>query len=433
MPAPKEPDVDNVIKAFELRGGENRGVHRLAEKLQPGCGNAPYPTVANCLLILAHDPSLAGMLGFNEFTGQHLLMRAPPVSEEGDTKQPGPYPRVWVQADVALILAYVQRIYCNKMNKSSLEDAMMAEAGRLRFHPVRNWLTTLRWDGQSRLDTWLHYAFGAPRDEYHADVGTKFMIACVRRIMQPGCKWDCMPVLEGAQGIGKSRACRELFGAEWFSDSMHPDFASRDAPISLVGAWGVELGEVQQIIRNEVEVFKAFLSRSVDRYRPVNGKFVIDVPRQSVLIGTTNIDDYLRDTSGNRRIWPVRCLHSDVEWIAVNRDHLWAEAVLRERSGESLWLTDTSTRETAEEKQADRIQEEVWTDKITDYLGFSQRVRLSDVMSSGLQLSSAQQDKKAQGRVVDVLKRLGWKVKVVREGKATPRFWFHPNHPECPP
>ena len=352
-----ETPPDNVIDMLPLSGGQNRGAYRVLQKLLPGGNKQPHPTVSNAIVILADDPTLAGMLGFNEFTRQYLLLRAPPVAEEGDLIRPGPYPRQWDSADIALILAHIQRIWCSKMNRAALEDAMLAEASRRRFHPVKDWLATLKWDGKPRLDTWLYKAFGAENSDYSAAVGAKFLIAAVRRVRRPGCKFDCLPILEGDQGLGKSRVCRALGTPEWFSDSMHHDFGSKDAPISLQGVWIMELAEIQQMIRAEVEVFKAFLSRPVDRYRPPYGRTAIDVPRQSVMIGTTNERDYLRDSTGNRRVWPIRCTHADEDWVTANRAHLWAEAAAREASGESLWLDDENTRREAEAAQSDRMMD----------------------------------------------------------------------------
>ena len=434
MSEPKDPDdrIDNVVNLLDLKGGANKGQYLVLQRLLPGGNKPPYGTVSNAMVILSHDPTVAGLLGFNEFTGQYLLLRSPPVSEDGDAPLPGPYPRQWDSADVSLILAHIQRIWCAKMTRSSVEEAMLAEASRRRFHPVRDWLASLKWDGVPRLDRWLNLAFGVPHDDYSATVGAKFLIAAVRRVRRPGCKFDCLPVLEGDQGLGKSKGCRLLFGSDWFSDSMHHDFGSKDAPISLIGVWGMELAEIQQMIRAEVEVFKAFLSRPVDRYRPPYAKAAIDVPRQSVMIGTTNARDYLRDTTGNRRVWPLRCRHVDEAWIENNRTQLWAEAAMRETSGETLWLDDDDTRKSAEQAQEERMLDDAWAEKVWEYVGLSTRVRVADILGACLNLGAKDQDRKAQMRVAEILSRRKWKVRVVREGVATPRYWFHPSHEDYP-
>lgn len=424
MVAPREPDTDATILSFELRGGENKGIHRVLAGLIPNA-KAPFPTAANALMILANDPMLSGMLGFNEFIQSPAILRAPPVGQDGDKELPGPYPRMWEDTEVALILTYIQRIWCAKMNDKALQQAMLAHASQKRFHPVRDWLKSLKWDGTKRLDHWLEHVFKVPNDEYHHAVASKILIAAVRRVMQPGCKFDQLLILEGNQGLGKSRVCRLLFGDSWFSDSIHPDFSSRDAAISLRGKWGVELAEIQHLIKNEVEVIKAFLSRPVDTYRPVNGKAIIDVPRQSILIGTTNTTDYLRDTTGNRRIWPVQCKDCRIEWLEKNRDQLWAEAVQRENSVETLWIGEIETQTLVEAQQVDRMADDSWTDPILEYLTGRADARVSDVMNN-LGIPRAQQNRAQEMRVGGILRSLGWVSKQTRRGAAVVRVWHKP-------
>ena len=416
----------NVVQLLALQGGENKGAYLVLEKLQPGGNKSPYATAQNAGVILAHDPVFSGMLGFNEFTGEYLLLRAPPPSEQGRSAQPGPYPREWKGEDVTLILQHIQRIWCPKMTKSAVEDAMIAEASARRFHPIRDWLATLRHDGVMRLDTWLPKAFGCEESEYTAAVGAKWMIAAVRRVRQPGVKFDCMPILEGDQGLGKSQAVKALAGENWFSDSMHHDLGHKDAPISLVGVWIMELAEIQQIIRAEMEVCKAFMTRGKDRYRPPYGKAAINVPRQSVLVGTTNETDYLRDSTGNRRWWPIRCAYADHDWITQNREQLWAEAAAREAAGESLWIDDADTLRSAEQAQSDRLSDDSWSGKVFDYIGMSRKVAMADVLSHGLQLAMKDQDKRAEMRVANILRKEKWRARVFREGRRTPRYWLHP-------
>ena len=198
------------------------------------------------------------------------------------------------------------------------------------------------------------------------------LIAAVRRVWQPGCKYDELVVLEGDQGIGKSPAIKILFGADWFTDQIS-HLSSKDAAIDLRGKWCVELAEIEHIIRAEVETVKAFLSRAIDHYRPPYGRAAIDVPRQSVLIGTTNATEYLRDATGNRRVWPVKCLSAvgsgaDLDWLRANRDQLWAEATQREANAETIWLDDVATNTVAIQAQAARLAEDPWQDKVRDYI-----------------------------------------------------------------
>ena len=414
------------MRDWEERFGGSRptGVHYLQSTLKKTDKGAPLNTIANIMLIMAHDPALAGMLGHNEFTSQSLMMRPAPPAEDGQAMLPGPYPRGWGVEDVALVQAYIQRMWIPKATRQAVEDGMMAEAAHRRFHPIRDWLGALRWDGVQRLDTWLCKAFGCPDDAYHRAIGSKFLIAAVRRVRQPGCKFDHMPVLEGDQGIGKSTACARMFGRENFSDAIPEELASRDAALALLGVWALEFAEIQHLIRNEVEVIKAFLSRSTDRYRPPYGKSYVERPRQGVLIGTTNTTDYLRDTSGNRRIWPVRCFFADVDWIDANREQVWAEAAAREASGEAIWLHEEDARCQAAQEQSDRMSEDLWADLVRDYVETRVEVRTHDVLTTAIGIPRERQGKREEMRVGAVMTAMGWERKVQRVPGAGPtRFW----------
>lgn len=385
-------------------------------------------TISNAMRALRHDPALQDTLAFNEFTSAHLLMQPAPGLEDGDAGLPGPYPRPWGAEDVALIQGYLQRLYSPKFNRQTVEEAMLAAAATRRFHPVRDWLATLTWDGTPRIDTWLSQAFGTPADEYHAAVGAKFLIAAVRRVRSPGCKFDTMPVLEGNQGLGKSRACKALFSADWFSDTLPSDLAGKEAAMSLLGVWGLELAEIEHLVRSEPETIKAFLSRGTDRYRPPYGKSFVDRPRQGVLVGTTNSFDYLRDATGNRRIWPIRCTHADPDWVAENRVQLWAEAAAREASGEVLWLDDEAVQKVAKEAQAARMTEDVWADKVREFIDGKGKIRMPELLSDALFIPTDRQDRRSQMRVAAILRSEGWTVKIFRpeRGSDPARMWCAP-------
>ncbi len=400
----------NAFNAWSQRFGQSAGtgLERLNAALQRDGNGQPQYTVGNLMLILAHDPQLAGMLSHNEFTSQSLLTRSPPPIEDGGPMAYGPFPRPWNGEDVSLVQAYIQRVWIAKAGRQTVEEAMAAQASLGRFHPIRDWLATLKWDGTPRLDRWLVKTFGAPDDPYHNAIGAKFLIAAVRRVRLPGCKFDYMVVLEGGQGIGKSSAVKTLFGEPYFSDAIPEELASRDAALALLGVWVLEFAEIQHLIRNEVEVIKAFLSRSTDRYRPPYGKHYVERARQGVLIGTTNTTDYLRDTSGNRRIWPVRCQFSELEWLAEKREQLWAEAAAREAAGESIWLDDIDVRDRATQAQAERMSDDVWSEPVEDWLIGKVEVTTADALTSALGIPRERQSKKEEMRVAAIIAKAGW-------------------------
>lgn len=401
----------------------------IVEKLNSWMGRlhrsdkgAVVSSVFNTLLMFDHDPELEGLLAYNEFRSEPLIMRPAPDPRER-VSLPGPYPRPWDAADVGLILSYIQFIYSPRFTHSSLEEAMLTIATGNRFHPVQDWLLSLKWDGQPRIDSWLIHAFGCEDTAYHRAVGAKVLIAAVRRVRYPGCKFDYMMVLEGTQGIGKSETLRRLFGRDWFSDAIASDLAGKDAAMALLGVWGLEFSEIEHLIRSEVETIKAFLSRSVDRYRPPYGRAYIERPRQGILIGTTNKDDYLRDDTGNRRIWPVRCQTASPAWVEEVRDQLWAEAAKRETEGESEWLDDPYVNDEARDHQADRLSQDVWTDRIAEWLTDKAEVRLSDVLDQALLLTPSQQTHTTKLRCAGVMMQLGWEKRNLRRYGKQCKTW----------
>lgn len=409
----KYDDLAEVIDLAAARA-EAEAANKLAASLMRSGEGAVYPTITNALVIMAHDPALAGLVAYNSFTHKSLIMRAAPVAVEGGRPFPGPYPRPWDDADVVLVTSYIQRVYCPRMSPDVVHSAMTAEAKLHEFHPVREYFAGLQWDGIVRLDTWLHVAGGCPDDEYHAAVGAKMLIAAVRRILHPGTKFDTMPVFEGLQGLGKSTLLRRMMADEdWFSDSMPANLEGKDAAMALAGRLIIEFAELQHVVRSEVETIKAFLSRAVDRYRPPYGRNVIDIPRQCIVIGTTNETDYLRDTTGNRRFWPVRFVKVDMAWIDANRDQLWAEAVSREREGEPIYL-EGEILDAATSNQRERLEEDVWAAEIGRYVVSQSRVTVAEVLTECLNVPRERQTRREQMRVANVLRALGWVVKVER-------------------
>lgn len=413
------------------------------KRLQRNKNGLPLATLANALIIFANDPKFKGLMAFDAFTDRRVLLRCPPPANENDFQMPGPYPRQWRDEDVSLIQAYMQRVWSDRFSRPTVQDAMQVESMEHRFHPVVDWLDTLVWDGKPRIDNWLVNAFDVRNDAetdagrkrknlYFQMVGSKFLIAAVRRVRHPGCKFDSMLILEGPQRIGKSTAVLTLFGRDWFSDSMPPDLKNRDAAIALHGLWCLEFAEIEHLVRMEVETIKAFLSRSMDHYRPVHGRDFIDVPRQAVLVGTTNSDDYLRDPTGNSRMWPVPCQSADVAWLELNREQLWAEACVREETGEAVWLNDPGAQQEAATETAARMSDEVWEPAIVRWLEDPETNLVSPVTSArvlefALGMSKEKMTKAASMRVGAVLRGFGWTRHVSKDGSKSMRVWRGPD------
>ncbi|WEQ51550.1 virulence-associated E family protein [Komagataeibacter oboediens] len=363
-----------------------------------GAGGRVVPSLSNCLVLLGHDARLRGMVAWDEFSCRHIITRAPPPPYAGAPDLPGPYPRGMEDVDVGLVQAYLQRAYDLPVGRAVADQACRTVAGMCRTHPVREWLDGLRWDGVPRLDTWLHSALGCTPDAYHGAVGTRFLCAAVRRVRQPGCKFDYVPVLEGRQGMGKSRLLSTLFGAAWFKDDLPRDLGEKDAAQGLLGVWGVEMAELQALGRSTLRDAKAFFSRQHDRYRPTYGAFEVSRPRQCVFAGTTNEAEYLTDPTGNRRYWPIACRHADVAWVATWR------------------------------AQDDRMHDDPWRTPVTMWLRMrsAPHVRMADVLHLALGLPRDRQDRAAQNRVATLLRSLGWTRRRLRLGGDPQWVWVAP-------
>lgn len=393
--------------------------------------NGPYAIVANAVLILGCDLTLVGMVAYDDFAHRIVVTRPPPVAFIGAVPARGPYPRDIADTDVTLIQSYLQRTYSLRISQQVAQQAIVTDADLRQVHPVRQWLAGLAWDGVQRVDDWLHHAFGAPKDPYHRDVGCKVLCAAVRRVRLPGCKFDHVLVLEGKQGKGKSRACETLFGARWFTDNLSHDLSNKDAQQGMAGKWGMELAELNVLVRSSSQAAKAFFSRQVDYFRPSYGRAFVERPRQCIFIGTTNDADYLTDATGNRRYWPVYCEKAEVAWIAEVRDQLWAEAAHLEAEGEPLWLDDEAMQTRASVKQESRVAEDVWTQDVRSYLKNNgtpfTAVRVSAVLHHALGLPRAQQNRSAEMRVAGILRADGWARHKHRGDDGKPIVsWFAP-------
>jgi putative DNA primase/helicase len=378
------------------------------------------------MVLLAQDPELKGLVAYNDFTHRTVLRRDPPPAH--GIVRAKPLPRPVEDPDCVFVLGYLQRTYNHLFRLETVRHALLS-AELSHFHPVLDYLDGLAWDGVPRIGTWLTDAFGAPVDPYHHSVGAKFLQAAVRRVRRPGCKFDFVLVLEGRQSIGKSRACRALFGDDWFSDNLPPDLTSHKTCDSLQGLWGIEFAEIVPLLTHKPEAMKAFLSRQIDRYMAPYGRATIDRPRQCVFIGTTNDDDYALGASGNRRLWPCRCEHVAVSWIEANRDQLWAEAAVSE-PGTALWLDDDVVEAEALDHQAARHDDDPWEGRVIQFARLAGGyTTVPDILSSELCIPIKDHDKRAQMRVAAILKRAGWIRELSWTGGGKPeRRWSRPEH-----
>lgn len=260
--------------------------------------------------------------------------------------------------DLIRFKEYVAKNHNGEFTQNLIMEAMTRWADENRFHPVRDWLNTLEWDGVPRLNTWLVRYAGAEdkgQEAYVAEVSRRVLIAMVKRVMEPGCKFDSVLILEGVQGAGKSSLARALAG-EWFTDEKIV-IGDKDSILSMIGNWVVELGELSALRKSDLEDLKAFISRPTDRIRKPYARTVGNYDRQSIFIGTTNGKDYLKDITGARRFWPIKVC-DNVNWKGFNkvRDQIFAEAFTAHGWGEDVWIVGEDAKAQAVEAQEARRQ-----------------------------------------------------------------------------
>ena len=315
----------------------------------------------NVKIVLENDCNLAGRVAYNDFSFRTVLFSDMPWRGKVQGE-------MWDDRDDSCLRNYLSNVY-NIKGTQVIADVCAEVFSRNHFHPVKDYLKGLKWDGVKRLDTlWVDY-LGAEDSEYVRTVTRKHLVAAVSRVMRPGCKFDNVIILCGPQGIGKSTMLKKL-GKRWFSDSI-TTVQGKEAFEQLHGAWIIEMGELYATRKAENEAVKQFLSKSEDIFRQAYGRRNKAFPRQCVFYGTTNDSLFLRDRTGNRRFWPVEVgqevMVKDFADFESEVDQVWAEAYELYLSGETLYL-DSRMEKEARKQQDAHSEESEKTGLILDYL-----------------------------------------------------------------
>jgi predicted P-loop ATPase len=276
------------------------------------------------------------------------------------------------------------------------------------FHPVIDYVDYLFWDGVPRLDTWLSQYLRAEDTPLNQAVGAIVLIAAVRRIRQPGCKFDEMLVLEGAQGAGKSTAISILaVKPEWFSDNSPLGLEGRETLERVSGFWMIEICELSGFRKRDVEELKGALSRQTDRARLSYARLAVEVPRQCIFIGTTNAQAFLEDHTGNRRFWIVKVGSVDLDALLRDRDQLWAEAAQREAQGEAIRLPP-SLYEAAASVQESYAMDDAFADQIASVVGDIEGWIMSTDVRTIIGKPIGQFNASDERRMGEAMRRLGF-------------------------
>ena len=406
LPPPNDPPPPRIT--VEDNGGDWR-----AHLLYTHTKN-PRPSIANVEIALRYAPQWRGVLGYSEFSGSVYARKPFPGCPEVPKDLP------WSDHHDTMLTVWLHHEGI-AVGPEIAGRAVQHVARDLPFHPVREYLEGLQWDGMPRVDTWLVEYCGVEPSHYAAAVASKWLVSAIARVMRPGCQADSCLVLEGEQGIRKSSTLKAL-GGEWYTNQLS-DMGSKDASIQTQSVWIVEIGELDAMKRSDITRVKNFMSTSVDRYRPPYGRHAVTFPRQCIFAGTTNQETYLPDETGNRRWWPVTC-QTDIQLdeLAAVRDQLWAEARLRFEDGATWWMDERLLVDEAAKEQAKRYDADPWQQRIRDWLDIRDEVSVSQILEMCIAKPTKDWTHSDRVRVVKCLRADGW-VRFNAVGEEGGREW----------
>lgn len=365
--------------------------------------------------ILMTDKELKDIFCFNIFTNtvehsydNHLLSH---YAKKGTSL---------TDIDYSCLRTYISTVHKIAPTKVNLEDAVIHVAMRRCYHPIKDYLESLKWDEKKRLDRWLIDICGAKESAYTQAVGRKMLVAAVKRIYEPGCYYSQLVILEGRQQLNKSRLVKAI-GDKWYASMPLKTHDVKTAVEEMRGKWILEIEELAGFNKQDVQFMKAFLSRQSDRVRLSYGRHAQDFPRQSIMIATMNPDKgenkYLLDNTGNVRFWPIRCRDDaviDIDRFEKNRDHLFAEAMHLYQKGEVLWLDDKESKAQATEEQELRMTLDPWTSVIRDWLAekegdlLTKKITAKDIALDCLDISKERLHSGSYRRIGQIMAIMGW-------------------------
>ena len=372
----------------------------------------PYERPKNIERVLTLDPRWQGRIRYNEFA------RRPEIdgAEITDGKE-------------AELMLWLDEVYRLDVPISKVATVVNVVAERHRYHPVRDYLDALQWDGVERVPDVLCRYYGGKDHPLYRRISACWMVSSVARIYDPGCKVDSVVILAGNQGVGKSTGLRAMMpDPGWFSDAAL-DLDHKDALMKIhAGIWWYELAELADVGKKDVEKVKSFLSESSDQFRPPYGRRVVTYARSVVFSGSTNSPRFLKDPTGSRRFWPVETGGIDIEAIKRDRDQLWAESVVRFRRGDQWYLSRADGRTL--QALSDEFQEvDSWEPLIAQFVEDLRGVKFStsQLFDGPLQLPPDRRHRGHDNRIATILKAMGCQ-KAGRGPRAfgSPRLWVLP-------
>lgn len=426
---------EELTKALEASG----------DKLTRSARGRLEATAGNVIVIFRNDPRCAGVLAFNELAQRAERLKPWTVFDRLGADKDGPL----TDDDVTRVSLWLAAEYSMKLEHGELLRGLNAAGYDRRFDPLAEALEGLarRWDGVSRLNTWLKQ-YGQIEDsgceEYVSAVGRVFLVGAVARAFSPGCQLDTVFAIEGAGGAGKStlfQVLADAVGSGLFADGVH-DVSS---PVALVegtqGRWIVELAELAGIRRaQDVEALKAAITRREDTHRRPYDVLPRTLPRRFIFCATTNRDQYLNDASGAlmRRFHPVRTLATeaspiDRKGLAEIAPQLWGEAVRAYRAG-AKWHLSESDGEAYRQwgalrdlrRESGAFEDEL-TAYLRDWVGDDQLSgrSLKDIAKAVGDFKAMDGDQASRNRLGETLRTLGMESR--KMGGGLKKWFFTPS------
>ncbi|MDY0965411.1 VapE domain-containing protein [Massilia sp. CFBP9026] len=376
----------------------------------------------NVYMVMENDPRLIGLVGLDMFSGLQMKRRPTPwPSETGE----------WTESDDFRLGMYMAEHHSLVLASIGDIERGVAQAAREHsFNPVVDYFDRCAsmWDGQARVATAFTRYWGAADSEYLRLVATMFFIGIVVRGYRPGVKNDHAPVFEGGQGRGKSTALKVL-GGDWFADTPFR-MGEKDGYLSIQGVLLYEVAELEQFNRSEVTAIKAFMSSTVDRFREPYGRRMKNMPRRCAFAATTNEDAYFKDSTGNRRFWPVETGRLDIEALIADRDQLFGEAIALMNTGVQWWPTYEQQQRLISPMQESREIPDPWHGRVYEYLegmdtegkptmvGKVMRITARELLTRALhfELSKMGPARAETMRIGAIMRKLGWSKERSTEG-----------------
>lgn len=366
----------------------------------------PFPTIANAYAILCAHEEIKDRIWFDEFTGK-IMQTVKGVAS------------AWTDAEDLRVCIWLQKaLKIPKLGLQMATHAVQAVAFERSRNPLTEYLNSLVWDTVPRLNEWLSDHLGAPNSPYTQMLGRNWLISMVARAFKPGCQADHMPVLEGKMGRGKSSALA-ILGGPWYRAAPQA-FGSRDFLEVIQGSWLVEIPDMVGFGKREHSQIISAITTRTDSYRAPYARHPADHPRGCIFAATSEEDDYLQDSRGIRRYWPVRCRDINLETLARARDQLFAEAVAAYRSG-SAWHEmpiDTSV------EQMDRVDDDPWAARLEQYCIPTLRYTSGELLAT-VEVELKDQNDGHKRRIKKTMLKLGWSQKVEKiEGRTVRKYSF---------